>query len=468
VGEALRLERVYMDQDRVSPSRWATTILIGSPFHRLPGAPAEPSPPAADIVPRLLDAYTSAGATDEQRIEAYRAALLEREKNPGHARLQAALTWVDLAARVDLGSGFNPVEVERLAILARAIGHPAGEALMRLSIAQSPQENLDRRLAGLDAAIRALEPVAPLSRVWEQALQSCLAERQRLSVPKEPQFIPGPVSVNDMSDPAVQAVFTIQHALDHQNIRRHGKLGVRLPEETLAEVAWNAVVIGQQDRFAARYAQAEFAAALAEKLVGLGLLAPQARPHAARIAAGFLPFLWSTQRITHLDRELAVGQSNALRLVFESILAHWTPPETSPAFSLLAPLPAQIEARLRARQQAGLSKYARALRALTQPEGETEELSSLAGELDPIVNQLAGRSPQALADGAAWILGLLLETSLSLSTQDEVSREAAADLLRVHAGLDRHAEGWFAHYLFAGFESVRNSPLLFLDLWRAG
>ena len=470
VGEALRRARATLAAQGVPPAHWGCTVLIGDPGHVLPATKV--SPPATkrkrDRAARLLEAYMNPKKNEHERAAAFRAARSGLTARGAHLRLLASMNWVQGTNTLDPDQPADPAVIERLAALAHEIGHPAGEALMRFTLAsQNPEgRGITERLADLDKAIRSLEPLAGYAELWSIMLNKCLAARQRLMVPQEPPVINlDGMHVNDQKDEIVRAVFNIQRSLDQEEIRRSRLTRLRLLEATLEDVAWNAVVIGQHNRFTAVEARLEFATMLTKKLCAKKLLAPAAEENAQRIIAGFLPYLWSVQRIIHLDRELAVGQTAALSLVLRSISANWTPPETSSAYTLIADLPARIDRVVQAREVVSQSKYARALLAISSDVATKDELSMLGPFLRGIIEGTPGLPPTAAADCAAWTLGLLLEKIQDMASGNDYQREAARELQHIFDGFNTYLEGWFMPYLMDGFSRLRSAPLNIMHLW---
>jgi hypothetical protein len=471
VGEALRLARVRLDEQGFSPEHWASTVLIGDPWHVLPAKEAEVTNRREDAVTNLLDAYTRFKHDATASMTAYRTALQELEKNAGNVRLRAARAWVDRTTELDPAKHFDPEEAERMARLAREIEHPAGEAILRVSLARTTKPgDRERDAAELDGAIRAVEAVASTSDEWRRILLDLLARRQRLELLKEPEpiILSSGLRVNDQSDPAIRAVFQIQHAVDRDSIRRGRGVSVRRVEQSLEDVAWNAIVIGQKDRFVDPNAHAEFAIQMAGKLALMGLIPANAELNTRRLILGFLPFLWSTQRITHLEYERATGQAAALRLLLMSAAEQWTPPESSPAFPHVSVVANQLEELVSARRREGSSKFAIALRAL---EGESDDDDALAQFGKMASNSIAAcskKADQARSDGAAWVLGLIAERAHELAIdRNEVEQETGAVLWQQHDGLLLSAEGWFAYYLFAGYGATPTARPLVFEKWRA-
>jgi hypothetical protein len=470
VGEALRRARASLKERGVSAVHWGCTVLIGDPGHVLPAArvSAAGNKRKRDTAARLMDAYTNPRKSDTERAAALSAAVSGLTDGGGNPRLFASMDWVQGASAVDPRQPADPESLNRLAALAHEIGNPAGEALMLSQLARRPPEGRsdEERLGDLDAAIRSVEPLAGYGEPWSSLLRDSLSAQHRLLAPQEPPVIDlGDMRVNDQTIPEVRLFFDVQRSVDQEQIRHGREARARLPETTLEDVAWNSVVIHQHYPFDAAEAHVEFAALLTEKLCAKGLLAPAAANNARQIIAGFLPYLWSKQRIIHLDRELAVGQAAVLSLVLGSIAANWTPPEGSPAYPLVSDLPGRIDRMVRGRKDSGQSRYLRALMAISTDNAPVDELSTLGTSLRGIIEGTPGPPTLAAADCAAWIVGLLLEKSQATTNGEDSEREAARELQRIADDFAGYLEGWFMPYLVEGFASLRTAPLSILDLW---
>jgi hypothetical protein len=135
-------------------------------------------------------------------------------------------------------------------------------------------------------------------------------------------------------------------------------------------------------------------------------------------------------------------------------------------YSPIAPLSNKIDALITTRETEGLSKYGRALAALTGGEAYSDDWADLEGSLKGIIEQCGERSPQSMAECAAWIIGLLLYKWYSAAHGNEHQRDISADLLQVYRTLSLEAETWFAFYLFEGFQGAGNERETFLESWR--
>lgn len=470
VGEALRLARCALRDGGAPPSRWGTTILLADPGFEISGTPDASRQPRESAA-RLLFEATDPEAETAARRRAVRRAARQLEQDPSHPRLEAALHWA--RAMEEARAEPDTTTFLELARIARGLGSRTGEALALLYGATAhPGGDEEQESALLDRAILALEPLARVGPAWGNMHRECLTRRQKIDVPQELPFVDGPVSVNDPDDPAVQAVIALIRAVGHQQTRREGRLRLHRPEKTLADACWNAIVLGQGDRFSDGYAHIAFAIEMARKLVALGIVSRNAERHARWLLGGLVPYLWSTQSRLHLDHELAKGQAETLMYALGCASAAWNRPDASATLARLEPLVDEVNGAIE-RRQGDTSRFQRALDALeggtegaTSGAVQTDAATSLTARLVEGIEGCGELSAEDRAEAAAWALGMLLETAHSASLRVLPDRGAKGMILSIHAKLLRdHAEGWFHPYLVHGFEKLRAKQYHFLEEW---
>lgn len=459
IGEALRRARVSLDARGASPRLWATMILVGDPLYRLAhGKIRRPEPAAA-----LLAAFTSLDSADQIRADAFKEARNALRTRPRDARLDGAMTWV-LAAS-ELEESPEARRFDAAARLARELGCPAGEALMRFALAQQEPEGPPAKLQGrLDALINILEPLAAAGNQWRRLYEGSLTRRRRLDVSDPGAFTVGSVTVNDSSDPVVAAFFDLQHAMDQQSARQYGQL-LRHHEQSLDDVAWNAVVLGRESRFAFWTSQAAASTQLGKRLAAMSDLSTLTSQHARRIACGLLPFLWDTQRVTHLDRELAIKQAATLRLAVTSVPTTWVGSALAERCGTFGDRIDNIRRLLPTPTDGdGASRFASALSALDSPTAVEDELESLRHDMKAAVAESLATSPELGANVAAWLLGMILEESHAAARFG--CRPTEMSLRLLYEGLIDEAEMWFGHYRRAGDEASRAAAPTIMEIWR--
>ena len=456
-GESLMVARKKIAANGAPPSRWGTTVLLGNPQFRIAGGRALGTP-GQDAAAELLYRYSVPEKEHADHSDAMVTAVSVLKREPQHVRLRAAVDWVWAASAID--SDASSAEALAAARVARGLDCRPAEGLFLYAAAQTMKDP-DHLRGTLDEAIWALEPLAPLNDIWRNMHVEASAQRQKLDARREVPFIDGPLRVNDTDDPAVQAVLQIQHAIDRGSIREQGSLRIRHPERTLADVAWNAVVIGQQDRFHGEDAQAGCAMQIAGKLEDLSLIDGAAMPDVRRVAIGLLSFLWETQRITHLERERALGQSETLRLMIERVDKAWDG-ETR---ARLQPLTDAVDA-LESQAPAGGNKFQRALEALNAAESTPDAVADLESRIRSTLERCAAISPHAQAEAAAWSIGLLLERAHQCLRSQPARATARDQLLQVSSSLSSEMEGWLFPYLMDGYKPVREATFDFVQRWK--
>jgi CHAT domain-containing protein len=458
-GEALRLARKALAERGIPPSRWGTTMLLGSPRFTFADRSTRVRG-AREVAAELLYSYSA----PDQRAgpDAMIAAMSAIEAQPHHVRLRGALDWVWAAAAIDPAA--PAATCLAAARVAGALDCRPAEGLFLFAATHTMKEPSQLRQT-LDRAIWALEPLAPLNDVWRQMHLHASAERQKLDAREEIPFIDaGGLRVNDQSDPAVKAILQIQHALDRRQLREAGALRLHRPERTLADVTWNAIVIGQQNRFQGEDAQAGCAGQMAGKLAELGLIRSEMEVDVRRVCGGLLPFLWESQRLTHLEPERALGQSETLRLMTGRIGAGWD----APTRAVLQPLAAEIDSLERPQSPGGGNKFLRALEALKRADETTDPTADLESRVRDALDRCDAISPHARAEAAAWSVGLLLERAYQCRRAQPPRLVEREQILQVYRALAGEIEGLIYPYLMDGFKPVREGSFDFIQRWKLG
>jgi CHAT domain-containing protein/tetratricopeptide (TPR) repeat protein len=456
VGESLRRARRALSKKGVSPALWATTVCIGNPMYRLShlrkSAPAE-------VAAELLNRYTSVEATDVERRDAYSRAMEHLLKRPDDVRLKAAVAFVQLSAEVTPGKQFGVEYLEKIAKIAEQLNHAEGEALIRYAIVKQTEDGSDQSeyAIALDRAIAVLDHLSNRADHWYRMRLEFLAERRRVKLEA--------ISPQHTDDKIIEAFQQIKLGVEEQEERRRGQVELRRPERGLEDIAWNAVVVGSQTRFRDLYSKGAFAWFFAEKLSQAKVITAEVIPNARRMAGGLLCFLWDSQKITHLEPEMADGQTGTLCGLIESLKSNWSPPEVSPGSALVSPIAERLDSLSKSRSESKAGKYARALRAV-QGEKEADNLGAIERSIEAVVASATKVSAACAADCAAWLIGLLAEKSYTLSSQGEEARTLARSLEATHASLMERAEGWYFPYLMTGFQRVREGSFSVLDEWR--
>ena len=447
-GEALRRARRAL-ADTHPPSRWATTVLIGDPEftpYDVRGQERQ-----SEVAARLLRQAASV-PTDTESIPTSLEQVDESD-----TRLVGAASWMTLAH--ELGES-DPIDWHLdAARVAGALDSRPGEAFFLFSAATATDDP-DLRRERLSAAIYALEPLARTENFWSRLHLEVLAERKTLDARGTLKPVDtGRMIVNDMADPAVQAMLQAQNAVDQLSLQEAGILRLKHPERTLRDVAWNAVVIGQQNRFHSRDSQAGYASQMAEKLAALSLIERTAIDGVARVAAGMLSFLWEAQRVTHLEPERAEGQANALAIALQSFTKQ-TPDEI---LNLMGPIVECIGTQSESRSS---NRFSAALEALATDNAPEDAPLAVAARIRTGLGECGQDSVEMRAGAAAWAIGSTLVEAYRArrrSPPDEAHRRRC---LQIFDALYSDMEGWFFPYLMEGYKPVRERNFDFVQRWR--
>ena len=460
VGEALRAARVEAAA-KVPPALWGSLILLGNPWHRPGSAPDK----SADAAVKLLRVIADPSKTKKARGAALRSARTSLKREPSHLRLDAACRWAE-DMEVLFGSDASELSgawAEAMAELASDLGTLAGEMLLRTAAFDLflGEGSTDKANRSLDRAIDLAERLASSDSNMTQQVRALLARRQQLDSPGEiPEVrLPSGMVVNDRSDPTIRAFFEVQHAVDQREVRTSGKLRLRLPERALEDVAWNAVVLGQRNRFSSAFATAGFAERIAARSVTAGLIDATVEQDARRVLAGLLAFLWSTQRMTHLERDRAIGQAGTLRTALEALSAD----EVQGDVDARTPVLASRDGIAGSAERSDTDRFARA-RARLRGEVVGPDIGAFGRTVGAFIAE-APNGSLLRAHRAAWGYGLLLEMAFDARVKGNAL--LAEQLVAAYAELARQAESELAAYLFDGFTAARGMPMDPLSAWRS-
>lgn len=449
VGESLRIARNRIASE-IPVAFWGATVLVGNPFHQLPFTEND-SGRAEDVTTRLLNAYTSETSTDSDRYNAVAEAELQYRERPEDVRLGAALIWTREACKIEPDS-VDTGHLEEIIRLGDELDHPAGKALFLYHRAT------DENYTKLDEAITALDSIKAYSKVWKEAYMECLKRRQLLKIREEPRpILDGPIRVNDPEDPAVQLFLGTQYALDEAEDRLLGAVKTMQPEKTIESFVWNAVLLGKENRFPDSYACSVAVEQLAGKLSRF-VTSEAVRIYASRIIGGFLPYLWSSQRVTHLDHENARSQSAALGHALREAIDDAE--KRDDIIKRGVSVTSSIEETVNGKHPDISDKYSRALSALDGSGwGST---SSLKATVEEMMSRLADSN---VAAGTAWVLGELLHYygMLKYSGQPAV----AGTILAIYENVIMEADPAFSRFLQVGYKQKERDPYGVFIMWES-
>jgi CHAT domain-containing protein len=445
VGDALRRARQQL-QPMVSPALWSPTVLLGDPRAWIDGRADERRDATAEL-------FDGAPLPQAARLAAAKKRLAH---DPDDVRLAAALRFSATLAAGEYD------QLEPMADLAQEIGHDIGEAhcLVALADALPAGDDEARRSAVLTRAVAALEP---LRNAWKPALEAHTRLQRELRE-LDPTYrarelvtvrTPSGMSVNDRSDPAVNAVLGIYDAMHEHEAFWRGGPRLHQPDSDLVSAAHNAVVWGYVHQLYGSGAEAAYAAQCAQRLAWRGLVPEACVPNLQRVLAGLLHFLWGQHGVKHLEHWMESAHTQVILLALRNVQQHWLPPEASTGAGYARELSAALD---RAVGSMSGSKFSRARAALRGGAATTgAQIPELDTSISQAVEQCRQTDPFAAAELAAWVLGDVLQRI----DATESASDARLDALHVYRGLvdaiDEHAEAWFMPYLMEGFADVRNT-----------
>jgi hypothetical protein len=454
VGDALREARKQVVASGANPTLVARVILYGDPWHSIgEAAEHELDDPADD----LLDAYLATG-TDDDRLRAWTRATEDVELGMATPRLLAALALVRGLSEVE-----SPDEVadrqldmiEEAIALADALHHPEARAMLR--VVRTQYGNDDAAASEwLRDAIRYLEPLRDAGDVWQRLeldLRAKLRRRELDSTGLEITHM-GPGA--DQEDPELNAFVDVLLATQQASEDERGRVSIRPRENSFDDIMWNAVVVGHPNRFQDVAEAASFCRLLTRKLIARDHLPAEAEPYAQPILTGLLWFLWSSQKTTYLEPELAEGQAKTLASAVRDVAATWSPPPQKATWSkalaafsglvdeVLAFLDEQPEERVH--------------------EETVDQVTKLREQADAVLERLAGTDVAAAA--AAYVTGILAIKNRYSPLDGSVPEYKHEKLTGAVWALNGANKSRLMPYLMEGSESVRNAEPDELERWR--
>jgi hypothetical protein len=279
---------------QVNVALLTASVVLGDPFAKLGG---RTDPPADATSRRFRDVVAPPRLPREPG---------NRGEESADPRLAAAVDFARAVRKAD------DAELKALAHVACDIGHEIGEAHCWLTLAERRRASSDRD-ALVEALQHAVVALEPLRGVWEPAYnahRAALADLRALDPAYEPRTLTtvrteSGFSVNDRSDPAVDAMLSLFEARQEHEAFWRGEPVLRVSDHDAPSIAHNAVVWGYLNRVYDTGAEAGVAAAFAARAVWRGLVPQESVSHLSRILAGLLRFLWGQQKVQHLEHWMA-------------------------------------------------------------------------------------------------------------------------------------------------------------------
>jgi hypothetical protein len=462
VGEALRAAREHVSTG-VSPALWGSIVLLGDPWHRL----GESAARSADATVQLWNARLAPRGTRRggDALSRARAAL---QKKPGDHRLGGAVAFATAEAQ-SLGTPERSRSLDWLsamAELARDLNDPPVEAFYHELLGDTHVE-AGREAEARDAynqSVALFEWAARANELFRGARDVVLEKLQRMDAPEDVPTIKlsSGLTINDQSDPAVRAVLRLTRVVDQDEVRRKGAAQLRLPEQSIADLCWNAIVLGERNRYSDQLSCAAFAQMLISRAVDAKWLTPKQQSTATNVAAGLLYNLWTTQRMTHLGLSLARAQADTLTFALsnKAVRDVHAPQKIATLSSAVLTPPDRTDGSRFARARANLESGTAVPGAVA---------ANPPAALREAVERFVGKAPLnsvSRSGRAAWGAGLLLERARTALLNGR--QEIGDQLLREFTTLQGRAESNLMPVKMEGFAAARAEQLDALVEWRLG
>jgi CHAT domain len=444
VGEALRRVRARLAEQGVAAPLWGTTILFGDPHLRLFGS--TPQAEKRDRADKLLDSFAS---PEHWALESYPSdAISVIIEEPDDPRLRAAALLVDSIATTD--SLEDPrAEFHFAAELADQLDHTPSRALVRLREADhlASAGRSAEAVAVLDETLPVLDALHETDPRWAQIRLQAYGRWKRMDRAQNGE---SEIALEvDGTEEEVEA--RLNELLGSQAIaeRRGGEVSFRIPEEGLADIAWNAVRLGHPWPSGTFRAECELAALLAARL---GCPAPASAPDQTTVLTGILDFLW--RGLAPLDHE-TMRRSTAILL---GAIDHVRPLRTSPMRESWLDEGVRFQAEVRSSARtAGTVPVHRRQKVLR------EQRISLADTWRAMADRLGQEHPVDLAGYSAFAMGAILEAHADAPDDDPLRTEVLAHLKALLSVIG----GWVDHADFLrGYALERPDDTDELDRWR--
>src|SRR5262249_13874207 len=157
-------------------------------------------------------------------------------------------------------------------------------------------------------------------------------------------------------------------------------------------------------------------------------------------------FLWSTQKTTYLEPELAAGQTGTAVALIEDLNARWAPPPGDSAwFKGVKEIEEDIDATLR---------HLWSLKWEKIYDEWDPEMKRLGERTKALLATIGKEQTEALPSCAAVVTGTFVDRNTFSPLQGSVPESFDERLTRVFHDLSGGNEQRFFPYLMRGFESV--------------
>jgi CHAT domain len=426
VGEAVRRVRARLADRGVAAPIWGTMVLFGDPHLRLFGATSDPE--NANRADDLLDSFANP-EPEHWTLDRYPADfLVVLHEEADEPRLRAAALLVhSLAEAEDLED--PRAELHFAAELADQLDHRPSRALVRLKEASrlSALGYDSDAVAVLDETLPILDALHEVDPRWAEVRVQAYGLWKRMD-----RALNGEGEVVLEADGTAEELETrLNEMLGSQAIaeRRGGDVGFRFPEQSVADVAWNAVRIGHPWPSGTFRARCELAALLAAKIERAGF-APATAPAATTLLTGILDFLW--KGLAPLDHETMRRSTAMLLGAIDDIRGPWSSLPSEPWVDEIVTFQADVRSS---------AATAGAIPARRRQNVLREQRTSLAGGWQALADRLGRDQREALAACSAFAMGAILEAHADAPDDDPLRAEVLAHLKALLSGVG----GWVEH-----------------------
>jgi hypothetical protein len=455
VGEALRQVRNQAIRAGFHPALVGRVVLFGDPFHWLV-APDEDAH-HVDLAAALLDGFLGLVEPEDERDEIWGRVRVALGSGSADHRLVAAMGIVELLQDTgDEDRATTPVLTEAIA-LADALRHPPAQAILRLLRAEAALEgSLETGVEWTNDAIYHLRRLESEGEPWRSYLHRARASLRRRTY--ENQGITFTQSGPGSSDPTdLEAIADLLAGVQQAQEEKYGKVELRAREDSVEDMAWNAVVLGHPNRFEPSEVPS-FARRLNGKLIASGNLPEASRAYAPEMLTGLLLYLWSTQKVGYLEPDLAEYQTAAVVALIEDIRDRWSPPPEGSAKEAFDRFGRSLDSTLAELDAMSWGEVVRAI---------PERVAARATEAISLLDDLAKVDPFAVSGAAAYLTGVFAARNtfspLDGSVPEQIGEELDNALWSVGRGNDER----FFPYLAAGRKALRRLADDELTRWRA-
>ena len=229
----------------------------------------------------------------------------------------------------------------------------------------------------------------------------------------------------------------------------------RMPEKSIEDVTWNAVVMGHGNRFDDMPQVFHVAETVASKLQDMKAFPPKAAKYAPVVLAGMLNFLWRSQNLAFLAPEFAEGQAGTLRVAVDDLKRNWASPQ--PWLAKLAEFPSAIDDALKLIDAQTWEGVYKVLDPQMQ-QLETKALQTLA--------YVEKNHKEATSAAMAFLMGTVIQKNTFSPLEGSVPEDIGERLTNLYNTLESKAEGAFFPWLTLGFKAVREQPMSEVQRWK--